>query len=141
MSDFYKAGELDPGVQDDSHFRVWLIRARRGEPAAATKELQTYLENREAGTPDDWPSKIARFLTGELAEADFFKAAGDMDKQKDAGQHCKAFFYAGSKRLIQGNPATGRDYFEKCLATDEKTLPEYRSAAAELKYLKAANQP
>jgi lipoprotein NlpI len=126
---------LDAQRQDYSHFYIWLIRARMGEEDAATKELQAYLDNRKTGTPDDWPSKVASFLTGQLSEQDFFKAAENSDQQTDRGQHCEAYFYAGSKRLIEGDKITATDYFKKCLATDVKGFTEYSSATAELKFL------
>ena len=113
-----------------SFLRMWLIRARNGD---ATGEIENYWNSNKTGTPNDWPSKISSFLTGQLNEAELFKAA------KGGEQHCSAYFYAGSKRLIEGDKATATDYFEKCLATDEKTLCEYDSAAAELKFLKTTN--
>jgi len=73
-----------------------------------------------------------------LTEPDFFKAAENTDKQKDNEQHCEAYFYAGSKRLIAGDKTIATDYFEKCMATDEKGFIEYQGAAAELKFLKTA---
>ena len=126
---------LDAQRQDYSHFYIWLIRAHLGEQDAATKELQTYLDNRKTGTPDDWPSKIANFLTGQLTEPDFFKAAENSNQQTDSGQHCEAYFYAGSKRLVEGDKTTATDYFKKCLATDVKGFTEYSSATAELKFM------
>ena len=138
IADFNKSRELglDAQQQDYSSFYIWLIQARLGGQDAATKELQAYLDNRKIGTPDDWPSKVARFLTGQLSEPDFFKAAKNSDQQINNGQHCEAYFYAGSKRLVEGDKITATDYFNKCLATEFKSFEEYGSAAAELKYLK-----
>ena len=140
LGDFRKAGELDmaTALADYARISVWRVRARLGEPAAATKELQAYLENRKTGKPGDWPSSIARYLTGQLAEPDFFKAAANPDKKVESGQQCEAYFYAGTKRLITGDKTTAQDYFEKCLATGGKDFTEYSSAAAELKFLRAA---
>ena len=137
LADFRKACELDAKAQDYSYFRIWLIRSNAGEQEAVTEELQTYLDNRKTGKPDDWPSKVGHFLTGQLVESDFFKATENTNQKKDNEQRCEAYFYAGSKRLIAGDKTTATDYFEKCLATDVKTFSEYRSAAAELKFLKA----
>ena len=60
------------------------------------------------------------------------------DKTTDAERHCEAYFYAGTKRLIDGDKKTAQDYFEKCVATGLKNFSEYDCAAAELKALKAA---
>jgi len=138
LADFHKACELDPEGQASSHFGVWLIRARLGERKAANEELQIVLANRKTWKLDDWPSRIGRFLTGQLSEADFLKADNNSDEMKNAGRHCEAFFYAGSKQLVEGNITIATDYFQKCLATQAKTCPEYHAASAELKFLKAA---
>ena len=110
-----------------------------GEQEAASKELQNYLKNRKTGKSGDWPATVARFLTGELSEPDFFKAASNADKKTERGQQCEAYFYAGTKWLIANEKITAKDYFEKCLATDQKEYMEYKSASAELKFLKAAH--
>jgi lipoprotein NlpI len=136
LADFRKSCELGSPCQDDSFFHAWLVRARLGEKEAATEELQTYWNSRQTGTLDDWPSKIGSFLTGQLAEPDFLKEAENSDKQKDNEQHCEAYFYAGSKRLLEGDKITATDYFEKCRPTDVKDFSEYQSATAELKSLK-----
>jgi lipoprotein NlpI len=142
MADFNKSRELglDAQQQDYSSFYIWLIQARLGEQDTATKELQTYLDNRKIGTPDDWPSKVASFLAGQLSEPDFFKAAENSDQQTNNGQHCEAYFYAGSKRLVEGDKITATDYFNKCLATELKSFEEYGSAAAELNSLGTSKQ-
>jgi len=103
-----------------------------GEQEVATKELQAYGNTLKTGKSGDWPMKISHFLTGQLAETDFFKAADNAGKKKDREQHCEAYFYAGSKRLIEGDKITATNYFEKCLATEVKNFNEYQSAAAEL---------
>jgi HEAT repeat protein len=138
LADFRKARELGSDARDYSCFRLWLLQARSGEKDAATRELAACLEQRPAGKPDDWPSKIGRFLAGQMTEADLFKAAADPNAQTAREQHCEAYFYAGSKRLIEGDQTTAADYFKQCVATDVKKFEEYSSAVAELKFLKAA---
>jgi len=135
MADFRKSCELGSDVQDYSYYRVWLIRARSGEKEAATRELGTYLDNRKTGKPDDWPSKVGRFLVGQLTEPDFLKDAEDANARTYQEQHCEAYFYAGSKRLIEGDKTAATDYFKKCMATGMKDFEEYESAEAELKFL------
>jgi HEAT repeat protein len=135
LADYRKAVELGSNERDYSVFRIWLIRARMGEKEAATQELAAYLAGRKTGKPDDWPSKVGRFLAGQLTEADFLQAAANPKAQTDREQHCEANFYAGSVRLIEGDKVTATDYFTKCLATDVNTFEEYQSAKAELKFL------
>ena len=114
------------------------MRARLGEQDAATKELQAYLENRKSGVPNDWPLKTCSFLTGQLTEPEFFKAAENLDKQTDDEQHCEAYLVAGTKRLVEGDKNTASDYFKKCLATGCNNFDEYSDATAELKHLKTS---
>jgi len=132
LADFRKSCELGSNVQDYSYFRIWLIRARLGETEAATRELAAYLENRKTGTPDDWPSKVGRFLAGQLSESDFLKAADDPSLQTSKEQHCEAYFYVGSKHLIENDKMAAVDYFKKCLTTNLTDFEEYTSAASEL---------
>jgi lipoprotein NlpI len=135
LADFHKALAFGHEHPDYTHYRIWLIRARLGEKDAATKELRDYLVARKTGKPDDWEVQIGRFLAGQLSEADFLKAGGNADKRVENEQHCEAWFYVGTVRLIAGDKAAAKDYFEKCLATGVKTFAEYTSAAAELKHL------
>jgi serine/threonine protein kinase/WD40 repeat protein/tetratricopeptide (TPR) repeat protein len=139
LLDFRRPVELDSpsDLSDYARFRIWLVRARLGEAEAATAELQTYLAVRSTGKPDDWPSKIGRFLAGRLAEADFLAAARNVDARMEAGQLCEAYFYAASKHLVAGDKAKAKDYFEKSIATDKNGYTEHASAVADLKFLRA----
>lgn len=89
------------------------------------------------GKPNDWPSKIGLFLTGQLAEPEFLAAAKNGEPKKEAGRFCEAYFYAGSKHLFAGDKSTALDYFQKSIATDQKSYTEYIIAVAELKFLSA----
>jgi lipoprotein NlpI len=142
LVDFRKGVELRAASisMEYTRFRIWLIRARLGEAEAATGELQQYLTSRTVGQPDDWPSKITRFLIGQLTEAEFLTAAKHPNPKTEASRSCEAYFYAGSKRLISGDKTTASEYFQKSLTTNEKAFTEYRSAVAELKNLKEAKQ-
>jgi lipoprotein NlpI len=117
------------------HYGVWLVRTRQGEAEAAKAELETYLAARTNGKPGDWPSKIGSFLVGLLLEPEFLAAGTNGDQVVQRRQLCEAYFYAGSKRLFSGDKKTAIDYFQKCIATDQKEDFEYCSAVAELTLL------
>jgi len=134
LADYRKTVELDPS-RDYPRFCAWLTRSRLNERDAATEELARYLADRKIGKPDDWPSKIARLLTGDLREADFLKAAESKDPKTDRDQKCEAYFYAGSRRLLEGDKIGAKTLLQKCLDTRVTDLNEYASAAAELKRL------
>lgn len=137
LIDLHKSCELGLDVKtlDCIHCYIWLIRARLNEQDVATKELQTYLDNRKGEKSDNFALKSARYLTGQLSESDFFKSAESTDMKTEKEQHCEAYFYAGTKRLIEGDKTIATDYFNKCLATGCNTTDEYHSATAELKSL------
>ena len=102
LLEFRKASTLKPTVskletlQDYSHIRIWMARAKLGERVAATNELKQYLLTRTIGKPGDWLSTIIRLLTGDLSENDFLKAAGIGDEKQARNQKCEAYFYAGT---------------------------------------------
>lgn len=79
--------------------------------------------------------QVGRFLTGQITEVDFLRAAANANSQSNREQHCEAYFYAGAKRLVENDKAGAADFFEKCLGTGVNTFEEYQSAEAELKVL------
>jgi len=74
-----------------------------------------------------------------LSEAELFLAAQSPNKKKSDGHHCEAWFYAGSKRLIDGDALSATADFNQCLAANVKNFSEDLSARAELKFLQATN--
>ena len=135
LVDFHKVLEFN-SADDSVHFRIWLAQARLGESEIATQDLEKYLQNRQNGKSGDWPAKIGDFLAGKLDEANFFKAAKNTDSNEMKAQMCQAYFYAGTKYLIDGDKRTAASYFKKCLATDQMDSAEFWSASNESKFLK-----
>jgi ankyrin repeat protein len=135
LADYRKSCELGPENQDYSCFRIWLIRARLGEEEAATRELAVYLDRRKTQRTDDWPSKVGRFLVGQLSESDFLKAADDPNLRNAKEHRCEAYFYVGSRHLIGNDKMGALDCFKKCLTTNVTDFEEYTSATSELFYL------
>lgn len=122
LKDFRKSAELEAPLSDYSVYSgimIWLTRARMGEQQAAAPELEACLASRKSVPPDDWPSQVMRCLLGKLP-----------------GPQLQAYFYAGTMRLLAGDKAAARDYFEKCVQTGQKQCTEYTGAAAELKLMK-----
>jgi lipoprotein NlpI len=113
--------------------RIWIVRSRLGERDAAKTELAEYLNARQPG--DDWYSRIGRFVIGGLSEDDFFRAAEFPDAKTDKDQKCEAYFYAGIRRLLDGEKGKARECFEKCLQTGARANLEYSSARSELQAL------
>jgi lipoprotein NlpI len=132
LADFRKSCELGSNNQDYSYFRLWHVRTWLGEKDAATRELTEYLERRKVEKPDDWPSKVGSFLAGQMSESDFLKAADAPNLQTSKEQHCEAYFYIGSKHLIDNDRMAAVDFFKKCRTTNVTAFEEYASARAEL---------
>lgn len=135
LAEFRKSCRLGSDVQDYTYYRIWIIRARSGEKDAATKELSSYLSSRKPHNSPDWPLQIGRFLDGQITEADLLNAAASANSKTDREQHCEAFFYAGSKRLVDNDTGGAVDLFKKCLGTGVSDFEEYDSSQAELKGL------
>lgn len=120
----------------------WLDR-RFGENEAATPQLAAYKKAREAAylkiqkeeNPLDWPLPLGRFLAGQITEADLLKAAAVNAPEIEGVRYCQAYFYAGSKRLIENDRTGAAKLFKKCLGTGMNELYEYHSAQAELTML------
>jgi len=135
---FREASRLNP---DDAYVAIfiYLTRERLNEKAAAILELRNYFKRRTAGKPTEWSSEVGKFMADELAEKDLFASAKNSDELKDREQHCEAYFYAGSKRLIDGDKNAAIANFKKCLATNVRYFTEYHCANAELGFLDRKN--
>ena len=114
---------------------LWLMRSRLGEGDAANKELAAFLQKRRDPKSEEWTSKLAGHLLGNVSEADLFAAAKSSDAKKERGLFCEAWFFAGMKKLLKGDKATAADYFRKCIATERTDFVEYQLAQSELKAL------
>jgi tetratricopeptide (TPR) repeat protein len=133
LVDFRQACELGSDVTDYSQCRLWLVRARLGDRAAATKDLDVHLKLISENLSNwPWPVRIAYFLVGDITEADLLKEASIPGAEPVAGQLCEAYFYIGAKDLVDGNKKTATKYFRKCVATKLSSFEEYSSAEAEL---------
>ena len=114
---------------------LWLMRSRLGESDAANKELAAFLDKRRNAMPEEWTSKVAGHLLGNVSEADLIAAAKSSDAKKERGLFCEAWFFAGMKKLLGGDKATAADYFRKCIATGQTNFVEYQVAQSELEAL------
>lgn len=131
--DFRRATQLAPAGEPYARVWLWLARARLGERAEATKELLSQFKQAAKGA--EWVTTIARFLGGQATEAELLTAARSNDAATDRGQRCEAYFYAGSKLLIDGQKDAARERFKKCLDAVEKDFAEHLCAELELKAL------
>ena len=102
-----------------------MVRSLRGEKEASAEELRDYLQKR-TGAP--WVGKILSFLAGEVSEDQLVEAASSMD----TGQRCQAWFYAGMRRLVEGDREGARTWFKKHKGHGWCGASEHISSAVEL---------
>jgi len=80
-------------------------------------------------------TEIDNFLLGKMSEQDLLAAADSLEEKKGTKPQCEAWYYAGLKRLLNGDGAGAAEALRKAVATGEKTTNEYDFAEAELKDL------
>jgi membrane associated rhomboid family serine protease/tetratricopeptide (TPR) repeat protein len=108
---------------------VWAIRARTGEKDAAAEELASRVETFAS---DVGRKRIAEFVLGRIAEADFLAEA---DATTPNGQNlgrCEAWYFVGMKHQVDGDREGASSAFRKCLETNAIDTPAWSSARAEL---------
>jgi tetratricopeptide (TPR) repeat protein len=127
--DFKKAYDLNRLSEfrtDQLQLRLWLIKARAGQAADASKELKLYATKEHRGRPGDWFNQIVSFLTGDLPEDQFLNLAGNKV------QTCDTHFYAGVKKVIAKDKKAAKDHFKKAIDSGATDSAEYWSAMAEI---------
>jgi MtfA peptidase len=136
LADFRKESELTDGLHS-CHCGIWLVEARLGEREKATRELRRCLEKVPPENRDSWIFNIARFLVEEIDETEFLAIANQTDSETGGVRICAAWFYAGTKRLLDGDRKNAKQCFENCLAAKIKSFAACQSASAELKFLES----
>lgn len=131
QADLKKALEKDKRGRQTYVPRIWQARARAGERGPATEDLLKETGNADPKEAKDSFHRLAFFLGGKLAEADYARSA---EESKEAA--CFAWFWIGQKRLIDGNRDGAREAFAKSTETKLTYTAEFRSATAELAALK-----
>jgi lipoprotein NlpI len=133
LSDLLRHDELNQ-EDEDAPPLIWAAQARLGEKEAADRGLSSFVADhpKQAGS---FYTEIGNFLLGKMSEKDLLAAADSLEEKKGTEPQCEAWYYAGLKRLLNGDRAGAAEAFRKAVATDEKTTNEYDFAEAELKDL------
>jgi lipoprotein NlpI len=73
-----------------------------------------------------------------LAETNFLTQATEtaIRPTDEAGQQCESFYYAGMKRLLDGDKTGAIQLLGKCASSGQDNYAEYSSAIVELRKLK-----
>jgi tetratricopeptide (TPR) repeat protein len=133
LADLKRFSELAPRdpAADNARIYQWVIATETNANGDADAELSTAMLNDWNSTPEDLTSKIGGFLLGHMSEADLIANAAAPDPARAAGQYCRVWYFAGMKRLLNGETPTASSYFQKSMQTGQKDLPEYGYARAE----------
>lgn len=135
LLDYRQFCELNSADASYPQFFIWMIRTQSSEQTAADSDLGTFLKENKSVQKSPWETDIGNFLLGRMSETNFLNAANVRDVNHPNGTQCEAWFYAGFKRRLAGDPPAAREYFQKCVATGMKEFDEYGFAVAELKRL------
>lgn len=134
IADCLRAIELDPKIVANPRYRsflLWLAYNEQHDSASGPK-LSDQIDPAAIAVQSDWTSKVASFLLEKINETDFLAAAASSDKETNRAQCCQAWYYAGMRRLIDGDKISAIDYFEKSANTDKDTVSEFFLARNEL---------
>ncbi|HLF93513.1 MAG TPA: hypothetical protein VJB14_08625, partial [Planctomycetota bacterium] len=129
---YKKAGETDPTVEDAGRLRSWRAQTRAGEKDAAVADLQEWLKKRKAPAEDGEFKRVSSFFAGASTEELFLQGIDGGDGRRILELRCRMYYDAGVKRLIAGDPATAKVYFNKAVETDVKDQIAHAFASAEL---------
>jgi lipoprotein NlpI len=134
LADLRKFCELSPrdAGTDSARLYLWLIATQLNPKGTADQDLAAALQNDWNSPPEEFSSKIAAFLLGHIHENDLIANAASPDPSREPAQYCKAWYFAGMKRLLAGDKKTAISYFQKSVATNQKDYCEDIFSRAEL---------
>lgn len=105
-----------------------LLLGLQQKPVPSDAEFKTVVSKWK----DGWKKSVGRFLVGELNEDGLMEQTSQGTPKTVREQKCEGSYYAGAVRLAKGDRAGARALFERCVATQLHTFPEFQFARAEL---------
>ncbi|KAF0245573.1 MAG: hypothetical protein FD180_1441 [Planctomycetota bacterium] len=142
LADLRKA--LDVGLsgnhEDNAWLRLWVVRTRTGDAAAATKDLNAHFAQRVDPPPSAWVLRIAAFLGGSVPEKEFLAEIDGAGAAPSPERACEAWYFTGQKRLAAGDRPGAKNCFEKAIATTAKGISAWSGARSELLSFHAAKK-
>jgi len=118
----------DKSEADRGYGALWLYLATSGAGANAREAIQTYMPGAEKPA---WPYPVLQYFSGARDFASTLAAASQGGKP-DPGRLCELYFFAAQKRLLEGDAAGARQFFEKAVGTGVTEFTEYGLAKREL---------
>ncbi len=130
-ADYQKSIDLHYANSDDAQIYRDLARTRLQPARPPPPHVQPDWK-------DSWAKSVDEFVAGTIDETTLLNLVKKPQRMPASGLECRAFYFIGERRLVQGDPTGARSFFEKCLATNQSTYNEYQFARTELTQLDAA---
>lgn len=121
--------------QDYSNYYLWLATTSLGQRDVANATLSDYLDRALPTEIGDWSPTVGAFLVGDIREDVFLDDAAQGFDLPVNSQECEAYFYAGWKRLLDGDRETAAAYFQRSIDTNQQNYYEYFGAMAGLRWM------
>jgi lipoprotein NlpI len=123
-------GRKTPGV-GDSHVLLWVVKAETGQAAAATAELNDYLQD-DSLPKRDWVKNIGAYLTGQKSESELLATADTTNSFRHKVDECRIWYFIGMKRKLAGDTRGANAAFRKCVDTNLRSWEYFVFAYVEL---------
>jgi tetratricopeptide (TPR) repeat protein len=128
---YQMACKLDPGVEDAARLRAFRAQLHAGDKDAAVADLTEFIKKRKPPLEDRSFRRASDYLLGKTPE-EIFLGGLDGDDRRILEIRCDSYSDAGLKRLMAGDGATAKTYFQRAVETRVKDRISYAVAAAEL---------
>ena len=135
-SDYQQALQLATDEGAYQRFYLFLLGLRQ-KPSPSVADLNAVVSRWKAG----WKKSVGLYLVGEINEAAMTELAAQGTPKSVREQKCEAFYYAGAIHLAKGDVAGAKSLFERCVATQLHTYPEFQLARAELSKIGQGEKP
>lgn len=133
VGDYRKGCDLGD-MQDYAQLMLWHAQVQAGQQKKGESDLLDYVGRRPQIIGADWFQSAASYLMGKIVLAELFNTATSIHDQKViAKQMCRSWFVVGLKELAGGNKKGAVEYFQKAVATNQRSLDEYLMAQMQLK--------
>lgn len=145
VADLRKAVELErasPGWiprVNDTHLLLWLVLARLDRRSEADKELSDFMATVKSDPEPDLDSTIGRYLLGQEKEEAVL--THPLALKKNSAWKGYAFYFAGMKRLVDGDKAAALSDLQKSWDEPQHMWNIGDLARAELAVLKKGAKP
>jgi len=129
-SDFQQSLQLATDDGAYQRFYLFLLGVRQ-KPGPSVADFKAVVTRWKAS----WKKSVGLFLAGEIDDTAFFELAAQGTPKSVREQKCEAFYFAGVIHLAKGDLDGAKSLFERCVATQLHTFPEFQLARTELSHI------